>query len=63
MKPFTTIAMAILVLAGLIHLARLATGFSVAIAGTEVPIWANALGAIIALGVAWKMRGEMRSRT
>jgi hypothetical protein len=62
MKPFTTIAVAILVLGGLIHLARFATGFSLEIAGFSPPIWTNAIGAAIALGTAWMVRKEARGQ-
>ncbi|MDE2436983.1 MAG: hypothetical protein KGM49_12050 [Sphingomonadales bacterium] len=58
MKPFTTVAFAILVLVGLVHLLRLVTGFSLEVAGHAIPLWANALGAIIAFGVAFKLRQE-----
>jgi hypothetical protein len=60
MKPFTTFAVAILVLAGLVHLLRLFTGFSLEIAGHAIPLWANAVGAVVALGVAWMVRKEAR---
>ncbi len=60
MKPFTTLAVAILALAGLVHLLRLFTGFSVVVAGHPIPGWASAIGAILALGVAWMVRKEAR---
>jgi hypothetical protein len=63
MKPFTTLAVAILVLAGLIHLLRVVTGFSLVIAGHPFPVWANAIGAVIALGVAWMVRKEARGES
>jgi hypothetical protein len=60
MKPFTTIAVAILVFGGLIHLVRFATGFQLVIAGFSPPLWGNAIGAVVAFGVAWKVREEAR---
>lgn len=60
MKPFTTFAFAILIAAGLVHLLRLITGFSLEIAGHAIPLWANAIGAVVALGVAWMVRKEAR---
>jgi hypothetical protein len=62
MKPFTTLAALILALAGLVHLVRLFTGFSLEIAGHQIPLWANAIGAVIALGVAWMVRKEARGQ-
>ena len=61
MKPFTTLAFAILILAGLVHLLRLVMGFSLVIAGCDIPRWANAFGAVLAFVIAWKMRDEARS--
>ena len=62
MKPFTTIAVAILVVGGLIHLVRFFTGFQLVIAGFSPPTWANAIGAVIALGTAWMVRKEARGQ-
>lgn len=60
MKPFTTLAFAILVLAGLAHVLRLATGFDMVIDGHAIPRWASVIGAIVALGVAYKLREEAK---
>jgi len=60
MKPFTMLAVAILALAGLVHALRLFTGFSLEIAGHAIPLWANAIGAIVAFSVAWMVRKEAR---
>ncbi len=63
MKPYTTIAVAILTLAGLAHLLRLVTGFSVVVAGQPIPGWASAIGAVAALGVAWMVRKEAQGQS
>ncbi len=61
MKPFTTVACAILLAAGLAHVVRLITGFEVVIAGHYVPLWASAVGGFIALVVAYQLRKEAKA--
>lgn len=60
MKPFTTVAFAILLAAGLAHVVRLIAGFEVVIAGHYVPLWASAVGGLIALIVAFQLRREAK---
>lgn len=61
MKPFTTAAFVVLLLAGLAHLLRIVIGFDVVIAGQPIPRWVSAIAALIALGIVWQMRKEARS--
>ena len=49
MKPFTSIAAAILAVFGLVHLLRLIGGWSVVVNGFEVPMWVS----IVALIASW----------
>jgi len=52
LKPFTFLAAVIFTLAALVHLARLALGWPVVINGIEIPLWASAVLAGIAVGMA-----------
>ena len=52
MKPFTTIAIAFLSLAAVLHVLRLVFGWEVVINGLVMPMWASAVGLIIAGGLA-----------
>jgi hypothetical protein len=61
MKPFTQVAIVVFVLVGLVHLLRLVTGFSLIVAGCSIPLWLNAVGAVIAFALAWLLRKEARS--
>lgn len=61
MKPFTTIAALILLIAAAVHAWRFFTGaIAVSVAGHVVPVWASAPGAVLAafLGVALLMEAR-----
>lgn len=60
MKPFTTLAVAVFVVIGIVHLLRLMLGFEVIIAGWAVPMWANLVGAVIAGVLALMLAREAR---
>ena len=60
MKPFTTIAIAVFTIVGIVHLLRLMLGFDVIIAGWAVPMWANLVGAVIAGVLALMLAREAR---
>ena len=49
MKPFTSLAVLILVLFGLVHLMRLIVGWPVTVNDMTVPMWVS----VVALIVAW----------
>ena len=51
-KPITTITVVILALVALAHALRLLFGWSVAVAGTDVPNWVSIVALIVAAGLA-----------
>ena len=61
MKPFTTIAVVIFALVAVIHLYRLFAGWEVIISGTAIPMWASAVGAVVAGGLAVMLWRESRA--
>ena len=63
MKPFTTIAAAIFALVAITHLLRLFLGWEAAINGIAIPMWASALGLVIAAGLAVMLLREARKLT
>lgn len=48
MKPFTTIATVLLALLALVHIYRFARGLEVVVDGNAIPVWASAIGALVA---------------
>jgi len=48
MKPFTTLAIVFFALIGLVHLLRLAMHWTVIVNGMVVPLWASAVGFLVA---------------
>ena len=52
MKPFTTIAVALLALIAIVHLLRLFAGWEVVVTGFAIPVWWSAIGLVIAGGLA-----------
>ena len=62
MKPFTTIAIAVFSLVGIVHLLRLLFGWEVVIAGYALPMWASLVGAIGAGMLALMLSRESRKR-
>ena len=61
MKPFTKIASVILGIVALIHLCRLITHFSITISGSEVPIWINVVGVMVAGALSLGLWKESKS--
>ena len=60
MKPFTTIAIAVFALVGIVHFLRLLIGFDLVIAGYAVPLWMNMVGALFAGFLALMLAREAR---
>ncbi len=60
MKPFTTIAVAVFTIVGIVHLLRIMLGFEVVIAGWAVPLWVNLIGALVAGVLALMLAREAR---
>ena len=48
MKPFTSLAILIFALIGLVHLLRLTMQWTVVVNGMVVPLWVSAIGLVIA---------------
>jgi len=53
MKPFTTIAIALLGLIAFMHILRLVLGWEVTVNTAIIPMWVSVLGLVIAGGLAW----------
>jgi len=51
-KPFTTIAVALLALIAIVHFLRLFGGWEVVVTGFAIPVWWSAIGLVIAGGLA-----------
>jgi len=65
MKPFTTIAAVVFAIVAVVHLHRLVLGWQVIVNGVEIPLWASAVGFVIAAGLSvmlWRERRERRER-
>lgn len=60
MKPFTTFAIVLLALIGLLQLLRFALGWAVTVNGTAIPPWVSAIAAAIAAGTAAMLWWESR---
>jgi len=58
MKPFTSLAIVVLALLALLQLARVLLGWTVVVNGFAVPIWASAVAAVIAGGLALMLYRE-----
>ena len=57
MRPFTTITVAFLALIAVVQLVRFIFAWPITIEGTSIPVWASAIAAIVAGGLAamlWK---------
>ena len=52
MKPFARLAVLFLALLALLQLTRVLLGWPVLVAGTAVPLWASAVAAVVAAGLA-----------
>lgn len=60
MKPFTTISATIFAIMAIIHAYRVATGFSINIAGSEIGQGVSWLGAVIAALLSYGLFREAR---
>jgi uncharacterized membrane protein YkvI len=61
MKTFTKISSLLLGIVALIHLLRLITHFQVSVFNTEVPLWLNAAGVLIASVLSLGLWKESRT--
>jgi hypothetical protein len=52
-KPFTLVTVIILAIVALAHLLRLLFGWSVSVAGTDVPTWVSVIALIISATLAY----------
>ena len=59
MKPFTKVAMAVFVVIGLFHIARLVYSWQAMIGTVQIPLWLSAVGAAVTLTLAWGLKKEM----
>ena len=60
MKPFARLAVLFLALLALLQLGRVLLGWPVLVAGTAVPLWASAVAAVVAAGLAAMLWRESR---
>jgi len=60
-KPFTIVAVAILLLVSLLQLLRLVLGWAITIDGVAVPLWASGVAFVAAAGLAAMVWRERRS--
>jgi hypothetical protein len=61
MKPFTTIAVAVLALIAIAHVLRLFASWEVVVVGFVIPVWWSAIGAFVAGGLALMVWREART--
>ena len=52
MKPFTTVAVGVFMLIGLLQLLRVVSGWDVTVNGIAIPIWASAIAFLVAAALA-----------
>lgn len=60
-KPFTTIAVAVLALVAVAHLLRLLFSWQIVVAGIAVPVWCSVAGMVLAAGLAYMVWREARA--
>ncbi len=60
-KPFTLIAVVVLLLVSLLQLLRLVMGWAITIDGVAVPLWASGVAFVAAAGLAAMVWRERRS--
>ena len=60
MKPFTTVAVILLALLALVHLFRFVRGLDIVVNGNAIPLWASAVVALVAGGLALMVWREAR---
>lgn len=61
MKPFTMIAVVVFALVALLHLLRLVLGWQITLNAVVIPIWASAVGLVIAAVLAVMLYRESHS--
>jgi hypothetical protein len=60
-KPFTTMAVLVLALVALLHLARVLAGWEVVVDGAQVPLWPSWIAVVVAGGLAVMVWRENRA--
>jgi hypothetical protein len=60
MKPFTTIAVVVLLLVALLQLLRFVAGWELIVDGIAVPVWASGIAFVIAASLAAMVWREAR---
>ena len=63
MKPFTTVAIVVFTLVALLQLLRVFSGWEATVNGIALPIWASAIGFLIAAGLAVMLWREAHRST
>ena len=59
-KPFTVIAVVLLLLIALLQLLRFTMGWEVTLNGVSIPVWASGIAAVVAAGLAVTVWVEAR---
>ena len=59
-KPFTRLAVWVFSLISAVHVLRLFFGWEVVVEGRAVPLWVSLPGAVLAGGLAFLIRRELR---
>ncbi len=57
-KPFTTVAVVLFALMALVHVLRLMFSWEITVDGMTIPMWASAVGAIVAAMLAILVQRE-----
>ena len=60
MKPFTTATLIILALVAIVHALRVLLGWSVAVNGSDIPMWVSVVAFLVAAGLAAGLWRETR---
>jgi hypothetical protein len=60
-KPFTVVAVVVLLLVSLLQLLRLVLGWAITIDGVAIPLWASGVACVVAAGLAAMVWREVRS--
>jgi hypothetical protein len=60
MKPFTTLAVVIFAIVALVHVLRVALGWTVTIDSLAIPMWVSIAGGAIAAALAFALSREAR---
>jgi sterol desaturase/sphingolipid hydroxylase (fatty acid hydroxylase superfamily) len=59
-KPFTLVAVVVFALVAVLQLVRFLMGWEVTVDGVSIPVWASAIAAVIAAGLAVMLGREAR---